>query len=113
MLSARSERPEILGLARAICEIDDLRISGEERDIVCRGGRHRETVPQRDPRASLQARHLDHPGCPREIRRERGTKISQRRVSGRLALVTRYSVVDLHEVDPAHHWAIRKRLLDP
>jgi hypothetical protein len=113
MLGARLERPEILDLARTVREIDDLRISGEEREIVSCGGRDREAVPQRDRRACLQARDLDHPGRSRKIGRERGTKISQRLVSGSLALVTRYSVVDLYEVDPAHRRAIRKRALDP
>jgi len=80
---------------------------------VSRGGRNRKAVPQRDWRASLQARDLDHPGRPRKIRRERTTKISQRLVSGSLALVTRYPVVDLHEVDPAHHRAIRKGPVNP
>jgi hypothetical protein len=95
---ARLERPEILDLARAVREIDDLRISGEEREIVRRGGRNREAVLKRDRRSGLQARYLDHPGRPRKVRCERGTKISQRLVSGPLALVTRHSVIDLHEV---------------
>jgi hypothetical protein len=76
---------------------------------VRRGGRNREAVPKRDRRSSLQTRRLDHPGRPRKVRRERRTKIYQRLVGGRLALVTRYSVMDLHEVDPAHRRAIRKQ----
>jgi hypothetical protein len=55
---------EIHDLARAVCEIDDLRGSGEEREIVGRGGRNREAVPKRDRCSGLQARDIDHPGCP-------------------------------------------------
>jgi hypothetical protein len=80
---------------------------------VRRGSRNREAVPKRDRCSRLQTRHLDHPGRPRKVRCQRGTKISQRLVSGPLALVTRYSVIDLHEVDPAHHRASRKRVLNP
>jgi hypothetical protein len=77
------------------------------------GGRNREAVPERDRCSGLQARHLDHAGRPRKVRCQRAPKISQRLVSGLVALVTRYSVIDLHEVDPAHHRAIRKRVLNP
>jgi hypothetical protein len=78
---------------------------------MCCGGRDREAAPKRDRRSSLQARYRDHPRRPRKVRCERGTKISQCLVSGRLASVTHYPVVDLYEVDPAHHRAIRKRAL--
>jgi hypothetical protein len=78
-----------------------------------RSSRNREAVPKRDRCSGLQTRHLDHPGRPRKVRCQSGTKISHRFVSGPLALVTRYSVIDLHEVDPAHYRAIRKRVLNP
>jgi hypothetical protein len=80
---------------------------------VRRGSRNREAVPKRDRCSGLQTRHLDHPGRPRKVRCQRGTKISQRLISGPLALVTRYSAIDLHEVDPARHRTMRKRLLNP
>jgi hypothetical protein len=109
----RLRRAEILDFTRAVWEIDDLWISREERETVSRSGRNRKAVAQSDRRSCLQARRLDHPGCPRKIRREYGAKISQRLIRRLLPLVTRHSVIDLHEVDPAHHRTIAKRLLDP
>lgn len=89
----RLKGSEIHDLARAVCEIDDLRVSGEEREIVGHGGRNREAVPKRDRRSGLQARDVDHPGCPRKVQRERCSQISQRLISGGVPLITRYSVV--------------------
>ncbi len=61
MLGVRLERPKILDLARTVRKIHDLRISGEEREIVRRGGRNREAALKRDRRSGPQTRHLDHP----------------------------------------------------
>ena len=73
-LGARLESAEIFNLARGIDEIDHLRISGEERNTVrgcsCEG----EAVPKCDRRSRLQAGHLQHPGCPRKVCCEHGTK---------------------------------------
>jgi hypothetical protein len=76
-------------------------------------GRNREAIPERDRRSGLQSRHLDHPRCPRKIRGQRGAKVSPRFISGLSTLVTRHSVVDLHQIDPAHHRTIDKRLFNP
>jgi hypothetical protein len=92
-------------LAWKVSEIDDLWISCEQRKIMRRGGRDRETVAERNRSADLQTGHLDHSGCPGKICREYGPKIPERLIGSRLALVTRHSEVDLHEVDPTHNWA--------
>jgi hypothetical protein len=107
------DRSEILDLARAVCEIDDLWVSGEERSIVSRGGRDREAVPKRDRGCCLQARDLDHPGGPRKIQSERSPQIPQCLISRGAPLVTSHPVVDLYEVDPAHDRASREQLLNP
>lgn len=78
-----------------------------------RGGRNREAVSKCDRRSSLQARSLDHPGCPWKVQRERGPQVAQRLVSRGPPLVARHSVIDLDEVDPTHHWAIREQLPNP
>ena len=80
---------------------------------MSRSSRDRKAVAQSDRRSCLQARNLDHPNCPGKVRREHRAKISQRLIRRLLPLVTRNPVIDLHEVDPAHHRTIAKRLLDP
>jgi hypothetical protein len=80
---------------------------------VGRSGHNREAVSQRDRRGSLQARDLDHPCCSRKVQRQRGPKVSQRLIGSGVPLITRHSVVDLHQVHPAHDRAIRKRFLNP
>jgi hypothetical protein len=76
---------------------------GEEREIVRGGGRKSEAVSERDLRSRLQAGDLQHPGCPWEVCCEHGTKVFHHLLGDHLALVARDSVIDLHEVDPAHH----------
>ncbi len=78
-----------------------------------RGGRNREAVSKRDRRSGLQARDLDHPGRPWKVRRECGPQVAQRLVSRGAPLIAGQPVVDLYQVDPAHHRAICEQLPDP
>ncbi len=80
---------------------------------MCRGGRNGEAVPKRNRRSALQARNLDHPGCPWKVQRERGPYVAQRLVSRGATLIARHTVVDLDQVNPAHHWAICEQLPNP
>jgi hypothetical protein len=58
---------KILDSARPIRELDDLRVAGKQRQIVCRGGGDRKAVRKCDRSTRLQAGDVDHAGGSGEV----------------------------------------------
>ena len=109
---SNSAQAKILDLTRAIGELDDLRITGEQNEIVGDGRRYSKAVAEGDRCASLQARGLNHPRRAGEIWRESGSERTERVIGDDSPVIALHAVVDLNEVHPAHHWPTSEQPFD-
>lgn len=107
-----SERAKILDLAGAIREVDDLGVAGQQHEIMCGGGGHREAVRERNRSASLQSGDLDHPGGPGQVQRKGRSQICECPIGRVSSLIALHAVVDLNQIDPARQGSIRKDSID-
>lgn len=95
---------KIHDLARQLIgSINDLRISRQQLRLLlgCQG--YGEAVNQRDRVFCLQSRHRSHRGYSLQVLRDQRSQVRQNLVGFLPSMVPRRPVVNLDEVQPAHH----------